>query len=581
MGSPDVVVAAADRALYGAKERGRNQIVRATAPGPRPAATRTDERGAPALPTDLEGCRVLVVDDDDLTLRATTRALQRLGCDVLATSSSRGALTTLANDPSVRVLVTDIIMPDLSGFTLADLAGKSHPGLPVLYVSGYPPEEVYWGGTPGGRSAFLGKPLDAGELRDALLRLLGSAPNAAGAEAETPPVAPEARSEGPARGRADAVPTPTRPGRVLIVDDNPAVVAALQRYLHSAGYARPLGITDPREVVETLRTRDVDLMVLDFAMGAMDGVEVLKAISGLVDEEEFFPVVMLTGEGDPEVRRRALEAGAMDFLDKPFDPIEVEVRIRNLLTTRFLTQRVARQRDTLEDEVAARTAELADTRSEILYRLARAAEYRDDVTGRHAERVGLLSSAVASALGLAPRDVDLLRRTAPLHDIGKIGVPDSILLKASGLSDAEFEVMKSHTTIGAQILGGSSHRILEVAQAIALHHHERWDGEGYPDGLVGAQTPLEARIVAVADSFDTITHARSYKAALSPAEGLDEIERCSGTWYDPDVVTGLRLVKDRVGLEHLHELAAPLDPLRDTQKDNLAAGRHTGGRVGK
>jgi putative two-component system response regulator len=305
-------------------------------------------------------------------------------------------------------------------------------------------------------------------------------------------------------------------------------------------------------------------MVLDLAMGEMDGFQVLSAISTLFDEEDFFPVVMLTGSGDSEIRRRALSAGAMDFLDKPFDPVEAEVRIHNLLTTRFLTQRVARERDSLEEKVAARTAELADTRSEILYRLARAAEYRDDVTGRHAERVGLLSSALGDALGLPPREVDLLRRTAPLHDIGKIGVPDAILLKPGSLTEAEFEVMKTHTTIGAQILGGSPHPILEAARVIALHHHERWDGRGYPQGLKGPDSPLEARIVAVADAFDTITHARPYKVGLPPTEGLAEIMRGQGSRYDPDVVGALRSLADRVGVSHLHEIGAPLNPLRDT-----------------
>lgn len=569
MGSPDVLVAVTDRALYQAKERGRNQVIRGAPSPPAPAAApvASPRRGS------LEGARVVLVDDDDLSLRSTSRTLQRLGCLVRATPSPREALALLAESDAVDLLVTDIIMPDMGGFTLADLAGKARPGLPVLYVSGYAPEDVYWGGTPGTRSAFLGKPLDPDELRAALLRLIG---------AETPPVAEaqparapsgDGEGEGQRLSRPDAVrdgeageeDAPIRPGRILIVDDDVAVVSALARFLTRAGYAPPIGLTDPRRVVDTLEEREVDLMVLDLAMGEMNGFEVLSAISEVIEEDEFFPVVMLTGSGDSDIRRRALSAGAMDFLDKPFDPVEAEVRIRNLLTTRFLTQRVARERDNLEDAVALRTAELADTRSEILYRLARAAEYRDDVTGRHAERVGLLASAMGSALGLAPRQVDLLRRTAPLHDIGKIGVPDAILLKPGRLTEAEFDVMKTHTTIGAQILGGSSHQLLEAARGIALQHHERWDGGGYPGGLRGPEISLEARIVAVADAFDTITHARPYKAALSPAEGLSEIVRGRGALYDPGVVEAFESVTQRVGLERLHEIAAPLDPFRDTE----------------
>jgi len=580
MGSPDVLLAAADRALYRAKDQGRNQVVLATAAGPGEAAA-TPIREGPAAPAHtLAGRRVLVVDDDEMNLRATARMLQRFGCVVHAIGSSREALAWLAGPHPVDILITDIMMPDMSGFTLADLAGKAQPGLPVLYVSGYPREEVYWGGTPGTRSAFLAKPLEAEDLRAAVVALLGLAasppPEAAGPTLRPVEATGSARRdepEGPARTRspgADPGPrgTPegrdtTGRGRILIVDDDKAVVTALQRFFARSGYPDPIGITDPHEVEETLRTRPVDLVILDLAMGEMDGFQVLSVIGGQLAEEEFLPVIMLTGSDDPGTRAKALAAGAMDFLTKPFDPVEAAVRVRNLLTTRFLTQRVRQQRDSLENEVAERTSELADTRSEILYRLARAAEYRDDVTGRHAERVGLLASALGSTLGLGHREVDLLRRTAPLHDLGKIGVPDSILLKPGGLTAPEFEVMKTHTTIGAQILGGSAHRILETARVIALHHHERWDGGGYPQRLRGTDIPLDARIVAVADAFDTISHARPYKAALPPREALEEIRRCASTHYDPDVVAALERVRDRVGEDHLHELAAPLDPSRD------------------
>lgn len=580
MGSPDVLVATADQALYQAKERGRNQVrLLGVAAAAGPLLPRSLEM--PSLPAarsaaaTLRGLRILLVDDDELTLRSTKRMLQYLGCTVEAIGSSREALARLAGDAPVDVLVTDIIMPDMSGFTLADLAGKARAGLPVLYVSGYPRDEVYWGGTPGMRSAFLGKPLELEELRGALTSLLaeeGHPPNEGSVGTREPGPAANAAGSGDSatptgggrtRDAATSAPASERSGRILIVDDEAAVVAALKRFLQRSGYPEPIGITDPREVVDVLRTEEVDLVITDLAMGTMDGFDVLAAITRTIGDDEFLPIIMLTGSDDPIIRRKALAAGAMDFINKPFDPVEAEVRVRNLLHTRFLTRRVAGQRDALEDEVADRTAELADTRSEILYRLARAAEYRDDVTGRHAERVGVMAAALAQTLGLPPREVDLLRRTAPLHDIGKIGVPDSILLKPGPLTDAEFDVMKAHTSIGAQILGGSRHRILEVARHVALSHHERWDGRGYPSGIRGEEIPLEARIVAVADSFDTITHARPYKAALPPADGLAEMRRCAGTHYDPAVVEALDTVRERVGIEHIHELTAPLDPRRD------------------
>jgi putative two-component system response regulator len=171
---------------------------------------------------------------------------------------------------------------------------------------------------------------------------------------------------------------------------------------------------------------------------------------------------------------------------------------------------------------------------------------------------------VGAELGMPPREVDIIRRTAPLHDVGKIGVPDAILHKVGRLTPTEFEIMKTHTTIGAQILGGSSHRLLEVARGIALCHHERWDGLGYPHGRSGRDIPLEARIVSVADTFDTITHHRPYKPALAPADAVAEIIRCRGKHYDPDVVDAFAKISERVGLENIHGLADPLDPLRDT-----------------
>ncbi len=570
MGSPDVLLASADRALYAAKEGGRNRVVRADAIPPDAAGPSVGSTLPLPAPTSLSEASVLVVDDDALALRATERLLGRLGCTVRAAGSARQALDILAGpDPVVDVLVTDVVMPDMSGFTLVDQASRVRPGIPVLYISGYPREEVYWGGTPGVRSAFLAKPLDPDGLRSALTALLGltgadisTARQGTGLAGAEPDGAVHATSP---EEEAVGEQTPQRrEGRILIVDDDPVLVRVLQRLFMRAGYREPLGLTDPRRVVDTLRDKDVDLLILDLFMPGMDGFEVMAAVSSVLGEKEYFPIVVLTGSDQPAVRRRALEAGAMDFLSKPFDPTEAEARVRNLLHARALTQRVSRQRDSLEEEVAQRTAELADSRAEILYRLALAAEYRDDMTGRHAERVGLLSSAIAQELDQSPRDVDLLWRTAPLHDVGKIGIPDAILLKAGRLTAAEFEVMKTHTTIGAQILGKSRHRLLEVARAIALHHHERWDGAGYPEGRRGAETPLEARIVAVADSFDTMTHARPYKAARPVAAALAEITRCGGSHYDPHVVDALLAITERIGAANLHHLAAPLDPLRDT-----------------
>lgn len=562
MRSPDVLIAAADRALYQAKVGGRNQVQAARTaqarPRRRPRSSEDDSaRGAELM----QGLKVLLVDDDEDTLGSTAKVLTRLGCVVQTASSARAAVDALKSDVSIDLLITDIVMPDMSGFTLVDLAMKVRSDLPVLYVSGYPQEEVYWGGTPGARSGFLSKPIEIEDLQAAIFGLthhVGEA-HVSGVEADLSEQRRTPEAKPPLSTRA----TPA-PGRILILDDDKAVVRSLSRLFAKAGYERPLGITDPKAAITELESGAYDLLILDLHMPEIDGFQVLASLVPIIAPGEYFPVLVLTGDADPMVRRQALAAGAMDFLNKPFDPAEAEARVANLLQTRFLNQRVVQQRDSMESQVLARTAELADTRSEILHRLARAAEYRDDVTGRHATRVGLLSSRLAAELGMDPEEVDLIRRTAPLHDIGKIGVADAVLLKPGALSDSEYAHIKTHTVIGAEILGGSAHRILVVARDIALSHHERWDGTGYPEGRNGSEIAIEARIVAVADTFDVISHSRPYKAARTPAEAVDELVRCSGTHFDPEVIMAFQAICHRVGIDNLHDVADPIDPFRDT-----------------
>lgn len=555
MGSPDVLLAAADRALYLASEESRQPLVEHIQPSePVPVAE--------PPPTQLEALRVLVADDDEATLRATRRLLERFGCEVTAVLSAREALACITGPEAIDLLVTDIVMPEMSGFTLVDIATRVRKDLPVLYMSGYPQEEVYWGGTPGPRSAFMSKPMEIHELRDAVVRLLDLD------DGETPSEKkPRTSKKKTWSARVEIDGTPVRgvrlEGKILVVDDDQAVVGSLQRLFRRVGYAKPAGLTDPRLVVDFVRREHVDLIILDLHMPEVDGFQVLALLSSISSSEEYLPILVITGDDSPEVRQRALAAGAMDFLTKPFDPPEAEARVRNLLATRALTQRVSGHRDLLEEMVWERTAELADTRTEILHRLARAAEYRDDITGRHAERVGLMASLLGAELGLDTQACDLIRRTAPLHDIGKIGVPDSVLRKPGPLTEQETEIMQTHTTVGAQILGGSSHRILSVAATIARGHHERWDGAGYPDGIKGREIPLDARIVAVADVFDVLTHERPYKKAY-PLEGARQIiVEDSGIHFDPDVVEALTVIYDRVGPDQILGLADPIDPTRD------------------
>ena len=324
--------------------------------------------------------------------------------------------------------------------------------------------------------------------------------------------------------------------RILIVDDQQENVTLLRRMLSKAGYRDIEGTTEPGRVEMLYEAFGPDLVILDLHMPAMDGFAVLERLRARTARSTYLPILVLTGDHDPLKRRRALAAGATDFLAKPFDIVEVMLRIRNLLETRHLHQLLWNQNVGLEERVRQRTSQLEEAQGEILARLAAAAEHRDDDTGRHTFRVGQLSAVLAQALGLPHDLVEVIRAAAPLHDVGKIGVPDQILLKVGKLTDEEFAVMKTHTTIGAAILAGGSSRLVIEAERIALSHHERWDGGGYPNGLAGEEIPLGARIVAVADVFDALTHARPYRAAWPLEQVLEEMRAQRGRHFDPVVV---------------------------------------------
>jgi putative two-component system response regulator len=324
--------------------------------------------------------------------------------------------------------------------------------------------------------------------------------------------------------------------RLLIVDDQPANVRLLERILRSNGYSEVLTTTDSPEVPEIYRTHKPDLILLDLHMPEMDGFEVLERLQVMTAEEAYLPIVVLTADIATEARRRALAAGAKDFLIKPFDAAEVVLRINNLLETRLLHQRLSDRNRDLEIRVSERTQQLERTRLEILERLAIAAEFRDDDTGEHVHRVAHNSALLAGTLGMPPEEVELIRRSSTLHDIGKIGIPDAILLKPGKLTADEFATIKSHTVIGSQILGGSEIPLLRWAEEIARTHHERWDGSGYPKGLSGQSIPIAGRIVTIADVFDALTHDRPYKRAWSVTDAVAEIESQSGRQFDPAVV---------------------------------------------
>jgi putative two-component system response regulator len=325
--------------------------------------------------------------------------------------------------------------------------------------------------------------------------------------------------------------------RVLIVDDASPNVILLERMLEQWGYSDVLGTTRSIEVPDLCAAKPPDLILLDLQMPKPDGFELMEILRPLTDGSPQIPVLILTADVTQATRQRALTAGARDFLSKPFDPVEVRLRIANLLETRRLQLDLLSQNRSLEKRVRDRTADLERARLELLERLALAAEYRDDDTQEHAQRVGRTVALLARAMGMPEADIEVLRRAAPLHDIGKIGIPDTILLKRAALTPEEFALMQSHARIGAEILSGSEFAILNSAEEIARAHHERWDGGGYPDGLVCDEIPLPARLVAVADVFDALVHERPYKSAWPVDRAVAEIVRLAGIQFDPDVVS--------------------------------------------
>lgn len=324
--------------------------------------------------------------------------------------------------------------------------------------------------------------------------------------------------------------------RILVLDDEELNIRVLDRILRKAGFEQLHSLCDPRHFIDMFEAVRPDLVLLDWHMPHLGGWDVLAQLRARATPGEYLPILVLSADMELKARQAALSGGAHDFLLKPFDPTEVLLRIRTLLETRRLHLALSAKNAELERMVVERTAELEAARLEVLERLAAAAEYRDDDTGQHTRRVGESAARLARALGLPIDQVEAIRQAAPLHDIGKIGVPDQVLRKPGKLDAVEMETMRAHTTIGARILADGRSALLRLAEEIAQSHHERWDGTGYPEQLAGEGIPLAARIVAVADVLDALTHDRPYRRAWPMAAAIAEIRRESGGQFDPAVV---------------------------------------------
>jgi putative two-component system response regulator len=337
---------------------------------------------------------------------------------------------------------------------------------------------------------------------------------------------------------------------ILIVDDQESNLVFLEHLLRRKGYQDIISISDARNVITQVAKQEPDLILLDLMMPHLDGFQVLTELNKVIGRNHFVPVVILTAEASRATRLRALAEGAIDFLIKPLDAVEVLSRIHNLLYSRYLYKQQFQQNALLEKLVAERTHELLTTNGELgkanvaledahlelLAKLSLAAEYRDDDSGEHPVRVAHLSYLTALHLGLPIDSCELILQAARLHDIGKIGIPDDIVLKPGKLNEKEMSVMKTHCAIGSRLLAGSSSKFLALADVIALTHHERWDGKGYPEGLIGTAIPIEGRIVSVADLFDALTHDRWYRPAWAHDEVVKLILEEKGQSFDPEVV---------------------------------------------
>ena len=365
----------------------------------------------------------------------------------------------------------------------------------------------------------------------------------------------------------DGAKTAPRPARILLVDDEPINIKAVRKYLVTAGYLDCQSTSDPGDVLPMMIRNEPDLVLLDIIMPGFNGLDLLAAIR---DDQELahIPVVMLTAVEDRPTKHKALSLGATDFLAKPVDPSELISRVRNVLEAKSHHDHLRNHANELERLVRERTAQLENSHQHIIHCLARAAEFRDDETGRHVIRVGRYAGLIARRLGWDDAASAMIEQAAQLHDVGKIGIPDTILNKPGTLTPEEYRTiqkhcgygkrvfdsltesdgstLRQHAELGNKILAGCGSPVLDMAAEIALTHHERWDGCGYPIGLAGNDIPLAGRIVAVADVFDALSTSRSYKPAFPLKQCFEILEEGRTTQFDPQVLDAFFAARDEI-----------------------------------
>ncbi|MDH5437064.1 MAG: response regulator, partial [Gammaproteobacteria bacterium] len=329
--------------------------------------------------------------------------------------------------------------------------------------------------------------------------------------------------------------TDPKTASILVVDDEAANVRLLEKMLAMSGYNNVICTQDPTKAVSLYNDNNSDLILLDLDMPVLDGYGVMDQLNNL-EKKLPPPILVLTAQHAKSYRQRALDNGARDYVTKPFDADELLSRVRNMLEVQMAHKFMYHQNEILEQKVQERTQELHDSRLQIVHRLGRAAEYRDEETGLHIIRMSKMAAVIAKAAGMDDEQCDLLLNAAPMHDIGKIGIPDQILLKPGKFEPDEWKIMQTHAQIGADILSGDDSDLIRMAHDIAISHHEKWNGKGYPNGLAGDAIPFVGRVTALADVFDALTSVRPYKKAWTVDKAVDLIMDERGQHFDPALV---------------------------------------------
>jgi two-component system response regulator RpfG len=336
------------------------------------------------------------------------------------------------------------------------------------------------------------------------------------------------------------------PRQVVIVDDQSTGRMILEKIiLQIANDIQVIDFADPKAALEWLMNNPADLIVTDYRMPGLNGIEFIKA-ARQIKSAEHVPIMMITVVSEKEVRYEALDAGATAFLTRPIDQIECRTTCRNLLTLHAQHSIIQNRANWLAQQVRLATEQILEREKETILKLAKAGEYRDEDTGNHVVRMAKYAKIIAQAIGLNTQECDDLEHAAQMHDIGKIGIPDRILLKPGKFDPEEWAIMQTHTTIGYEILSGSQSKYMQMGAIIALNHHERFDGTGYPNQLIGTNIPLIARIVSVADVFDALLSVRPYKQAWPLQDAIDFLTNNAGTQFDPQCVEAFCSCLDKI-----------------------------------